>query len=202
MRQFSLNKNTLALSLGLLLAGTAAAPEAHALTLDWAGYFRADYNYVGNYVGESANGVDSDRNTSFSTVFMKLRPKVLVNDNVIVRSEWDIGDQVYGIFGRGIPRDQRSDVFGTDRAPFPIGARRIWLDVHTDFGTVQVGRAPFAWGLGAIFNAGDNASDRYQTTMDTVRLVSKFGYLSVMPFYAKAGLGRSIGGARTPTTPT
>ncbi|RZA08606.1 MAG: hypothetical protein EOP11_04345 [Proteobacteria bacterium] len=203
MRQFSLNKNSLALSLGCLIAGAVVAPEAKALTLDWSGYFRADYNYVGNYVAETGGtpAVTSDRNTSFSTVFMKLRPKVLVNDNVIVRSEWDIGDQVYGLFGRGIPRDQRSDVFGTDRAPFPIGARRLWLDVHTDFGTVQVGRAPFAWGLGAIFNAGDNPSDRYQTTMDTVRLVSKFGYLSVMPFYAKAALGRSIGGARSPVGP-
>jgi hypothetical protein len=198
MRLLSLNKNSLALA---LVAGALVSPKAEALTLDWSGYFRADYNYVGNYVGESTTvggTVTSERNTSFSTVFMKLRPRVLVNDNVIVRSEWDIGDQVYGLFGRGVMRDERSDVLGTDKAPFPIGARRLWLDVHTDFGTVQVGRAPFHWGLGAIFNAGDNPSDRYQSTMDTIRLVSKFGYLSVMPLYAKNALGRSIGGARNP----
>lgn len=196
MRFFSLNKKYL-----LSVAGLAAlgfSPRAEALTLDWGGYFRADYNYVGNYVGDSTAGVNTDRNTSYSTVFMKLRPRVLVNDNVIVRSEWDIGDQVYGVFGRGITREERSDVLGTDKAPFPIGARRIWLDVHTDFGTVQVGRAPFHWGLGAIFNAGDNPSDRFQSTMDTIRLVSKFGYLSVMPLYAKNALGRSLGGARNP----
>jgi hypothetical protein len=194
MRLFSLNKNSL-FPLAALAAGLASSP-AHALTLDWGGYFRADYNYVGNFVGEASTAggstVSSERNANFSTVFMKLRPRVLVNDNVIVRSEWDIGDQVYGLFGRGVMRDERSDVLGTDKAPFPIGARRIWLDVHTDFGTVQVGRAPFHWGLGAIFNAGDNPMDRYQSTMDTIRLVSKFGYLSVMPLYAKNALGRSV----------
>ncbi|PMY12524.1 hypothetical protein C1X42_32810, partial [Pseudomonas sp. FW305-BF8] len=66
-----------------------------------------------------------------------------------------------------------------------ITAARLWLDTHTDFGTLQVGRAPMHWGLGAILNSGDGVYDRFQSTADTIRLVSKFGYFTFMPFYAK-----------------
>jgi hypothetical protein len=181
---------TLAASVGLLTS--AFAPSAQALTLDWAGYFRADHNLVNGIQGESA------KTANFSSMFMKLKPRVLVNDNVIVHSEWDVGDQVAGFFGRGIPRYDRNNALSTDKAGFDITARRLWLDVHTDFGTVQVGRAPFSWGLGAVFNAGDGPHDRFQSTMDTVRVVSKFGYLSLMPIFAKNAMGRSLGGARNP----
>lgn len=186
-----LNKKTLALG-ALGFVASLAAPSAQALTLDWSGYFRADHNHVRNYQ------LESDRKTTFSSVFLKLKPRVLVNDNVIIHSEWNVGDQVAGFFGRGIPREDRNNPLSNDKEPFPISAERIWLDVHTDFGTVQVGRAPFHWGLGAIFNSGDDPFDRFQSTSDTIRLVSKFGYLSLMPIYAKNAMGRSLGGARNP----
>jgi len=68
--------------------------------------------------------------------------------------------------------------------------------VHSDFGTVQVGRAPMHWGLGVVFNSADGPFDRYQSTSDTIRLVSKFGYLSVMPLFAKNAIGQNLAGAR------
>lgn len=168
--------------------------NAHALTVDWSGYFRADNNHVRNYV------LEGNKATTFSSVYFKLKPKVLVNDNVIIKSEWNIGDPVYGFLGRSTPSEDRNNPFSSGRGSFPISAARIWMDVHTDFGTLQAGRAPFHWGLGAIFNSGDAPFDRFQSTSDTIRLVSKFGYLSLMPIYAKNSMGRSLGGARNPST--
>jgi hypothetical protein len=121
-----------------------------------------------------------------------------VNDNIIVHSEWNVGDPIYGFFGRGVPQDDRNNPFSTGKDAMSISAARLWLDVHSDFGTVQVGRAPMAWGLGVVFNAGDNPFDRYQSTSDTIRLISKFGYLSLMPLYAKNAMGSSLAGARDP----
>jgi hypothetical protein len=178
----------------LLLIAIALPTNANALTVDWSGYFRADNNHVRNFTFEGK------KSTTFSSVFFKLKPKVLVNDNVIIKSEWNIGDPIYGFFGRSIPREDRNNPLSTGKDSFPISAARIWMDVHTDFGTLQVGRAPFHWGLGAIFNSGDHAFDRFQSTSDTIRLVSKFGYLSLMPIYAKNSMGRSLGGARNPST--
>ncbi len=190
-----------------------ACADAHALTLDWAGYFRASHDFIHNYqlnkgapiaAGATNTGEyfpsEGDNNATFSTFFMKLKPRVLVNDNIIVRSEWNLGDPVHGFFGRNTPQDDRSLAFGTGKDGLSLSVARLWLDVHTDFGTLQVGRAPMQWGLGVIFNAGDGPFDRYQSTSDTIRLVSKFGYLSLMPLFAKNSMGRNLSGARNPIT--
>lgn len=199
-----------------LVAGLAiTTTEAHALALDWSGYFRATHEFVHDYMmnkaqpgyansgagGEYIPG-EGDPNATFSTMFMKLKPKVLVNDNIIVHSEWDLGDARNGFFGRNIPTYDRNNQFSTSKGNLELSVARLWLDVHSDFGTIQVGRAPMHWGLGVIFNAGDNPFDRYQSTSDTIRLISKFGYISLMPLYAKNAMGKSLTGARNPITNT
>lgn len=216
MNRRAINKFTVLSALSLF----AICDQASALTVDWSGYFRADHNFVQNYQmdkgapgysgppsptdsdagrdGEYIRGQGSKRAT-WSTVFMKLKPKVLVNDNIIVRSEWNIGDPLTGMFGRNIPTVDRSNTFSTGKDPMSISVARLWLDTHTDFGTLQIGRAPMHWGLGVIFNSGDSPFDRFQSTSDTIRLISKFGYLSLMPLYAKNSMGRSLGGASNPT---
>ena len=211
MNRFWINKSILVLALSpFILSGTGA----NALTVDWSGHFRADHNFIHDYqMNMAAPGSSYDPNaggeyirgegkktTTYSTVFMKLKPKVLVNDNVIIRSEWNVGDPVSGIFGRSIPSEDRNNALSTGKGSLPLTVARLWLDTHTDFGTLQVGRAPMHWGLGIIFNAGDKVTDHYQSTSDTIRLVSKFGYFSLMPLYAKNATGQNIAGARNPIT--
>ncbi len=213
-RGSSMNRRVLnKFSLGLALLAFTASFEAKALTLDWAGYFRADHTFFHNYQldlsapGYSNSGHGGEyipgqgqKSATFSSFFMRLKPRVLVNDNVIVRSEWNVGDPIAGFFGRGIPRHDRNNSFSTGKDDLTLSVSRLWLDVHTDFGTLQVGRAPMHWGLGVIFNSGDGTFDRYQSTSDTIRLISKFGYLSLMPLYAKNSMGSNLAGARNPLT--
>lgn len=202
------------LSLPLVVASAVlAAPAAHALTLDWSGFFRASNENIFDYQmnkaepgysnmggqGEDIPG-NGNKNASFSTMFMRLKPKILVNDNVIIHSEWNVGDPVYGMFGRNVPQEDRNNPLSTGKGSMAITASRLWLDVHSDFGTIEVGRAPMHWGLGVVFNSGDNPFDRYQSSSDTIRLVSKFGYLSLMPLYAKNAMGQSPSGALNPLT--
>lgn len=204
-----LNKNFIVILSAFLLC----ANTANALTMDWSGYFRADHNMVHDYQldksspgysnsGDSGEYIKGEgkKSTTFSSVFMKLKPRVLVNDNVIVRSEWNVGDPVSGFFGRSTPYQDRHNPFSTEKDPLSLSVARLWLDVHTDFGTLQVGRAPMEWGLGVLFNAGDRPFDRYQSTSDTIRLNSKFGNLSLITMYAKNSMGRSLAGAHNPLT--
>ncbi|MGZ3654833.1 MAG: hypothetical protein ACXVB9_20235 [Bdellovibrionota bacterium] len=195
------------------LFSLAAFPalDAEALTLDWSGYFRATHDLVYDYQmnkaepgysnmggqGEDIPG-QGTHNATYTTMFLKLKPRVLVNDNIIVNSEWNVGDPVSGFFGRNIPDADRNNFLSTGKDAMSISASRLWLDVHSDFGTVQVGRAPMAWGLGIVFNAGDGPFDRFQSTSDTIRLLSKFGYLSLMPLYSKVAMGSSLSGTRDP----
>jgi hypothetical protein len=207
MTRFQLNK----LCITAVIFACTLPSKASALTVDWSGYFRADHNFVHNYqMDKSAPGYSNSgaggeyiagqgsKSTTFSSVFMKLKPKVLVNDNVIIRSEWNVGDPVAGFFGRNIPREDRNNPLSTSKDGMSISIARLWLDTHTDFGTLQVGRAPMNWGLGIIFNSGDGPFDRYQSTSDTIRLISKFGYLSLMPIYAKNAMGRNLAGSSDP----
>ena len=196
----------------LLLCVIFISPTAHALDLDWKGYFRADNNYIRNYQfnssafadeasaegGETISGEET-KSATFTTFFAKVKPTILVNDNVIIRSEWNIGDPIFGFLGRNVDVDQRNNALTTRRGELSIEAARLWLDVHTDFGLIQIGRAPYHWGLGVIFNAGDGPYDRFQSTSDTIRFVSKFGYLSIMPIYAKVAVGKNLAGAQDTT---
>jgi hypothetical protein len=195
--------------LGVLLTGQSAI----ALELDWSGQFRAEYNYINNYSADNTSAADSydpirgaaggyyipaggSSDASFQTVFLKLRPKVVVNDNIYIKSELWLGDPVYGIFGNAVPgtTDQLQFYSNQSRGSF-VSAQRLWGEFLSDIGTVQVGRAPLNWGLGVVWHNGDGLWDRYHSTGDTIRLVSKFGAFSVSPSFVLYSAGNNIGGA-------
>ena len=136
------------------------------------------------------------QSANFQTLFMRVNPKVIVNDNVSIKSEWWIGDPVFGIFGNGTPasREQRQWLSSFTRGA-PISAQRFWGEVSTDIGMVQVGRAPLDWGLGLVYSAGNGMWDRYPSTGDLVRMVTRFGAFSFIPTAVHYSAGNTIGGA-------
>jgi hypothetical protein len=198
---------------GLSAIIATATPSAQALELDWSGQFRAEYHYLHNYTLDSSDagsnfdtaraaaggyyvpsGGSSD--ATFETLFLRVRPKIVVNDNIYIKSEWWLGDPVYGLFGNGVPytTDQRQFYSNQSRGS-TISAQRYWAEFLTDFGTIQVGRAPLNWGLGVVWNSGDGLWDRYESTGDTIRLVAKFGAFSVIPSFISYSTGNAVGGS-------
>lgn len=183
---------------------------AHALDLDWSGQFRAEAHWVTDYQMENSTGRDVGRyqkggyyipgggsdEAHFQTLFMKLKPKVIVNDNIYLKSEWWVGDPVYGLFGNATPypADQRQ-YYSTQTRGSTIQASRFWGELMSDVGTFQVGRAPMHYGLGIVWNSGDQVWDRYQSTGDMIRLVGKFGSFSFVPSVIKYSMGNNIGGS-------
>jgi hypothetical protein len=51
------------------------------------------------------------------------------------------------------------------------------------------------WGLGVVWNSGDGVFDRYQSTGDVIRMISKFGSFSFSPALVKYSMGNTVGGA-------
>lgn len=188
----------------------------HALDLNWKGVFRTEINSVFNYTLDAGNVTTNATQLAangyyipgggqtaahFQNLFMRLDPSVIVNDNIYIRSQWWLGNPVFGMFGAGLPYpiDQRQ-FYSTQSRGAELTAHRFWVDLLSDFGTVQVGRAPLNWGLGVVWNSGDGLWDKYQSTGDMVRLASKFGSFSFTPAIVKYSMGNSIGGAcLTPT---
>lgn len=186
------------------------ASSARALDLDWSGQFRTESHWIYNYSMDSGNtALDAtraaaggyyipaggDRDSFFQTAFLRLRPTVIVNDNIYIKSEWWVGDPIYGIFGNGAPTtsDQRQYYSTQSRGSF-LTAQRFWGEFLSDIGTVQVGRVPLHWGLGLFWNSGEGIWDRYMSTGDAIRLISKFGAFTLIPSIVKYTEGNSIGG--------
>lgn len=192
-----------------------ASLPASALDLDWSGQFRAEAHWINNYTLSGSNILSDARNGAggyyipgggdssahFQPLFLRLRPKVIVNDNVYIKSEWWLGDPIYGMFGNAVPypADQRQYYSSQSRGS-AITAQRFWGEFLSDIGTIQVGRAPLHWGLGIVWDNGDDIWDRYQSTGDVIRLVSKFGAFSFTPAIIKYSLGNSIGGSCNAST--
>lgn len=214
----------LGFGLGLVSAWCAWAigmvPTAQALDLDWSGQFRAEAHYIFNYTMDTANlTLDTtrrnaegyyipsggERDAAFQSLFMRLRPSLIVNDNISVKSEWWVGDPIYGFFGGSAPYgvDQRQYYSNQVRSSI-IAAQRFWAEIVSNYGTLIVGRAPLQWGLGVVWNNGNQMWDRYLSTGDALRVVSKFGAFTLMPSVVKYSQGNSIGGGcndPTGTTP-
>lgn len=219
------------LPLILLASPFATSQPASALQIDWAGEFRSEYNFVRNYSlesGEAGQINDATRasaggyyiphggsnNASFQNLFLRLKPRVTVNDNLYIYSEWWAGDPVFGIFGNAVPYniDQRQWYSNQSRGSV-ISAQRFWAEIDSDVGVFEIGRAPLDWGLGLIWNRGDGIWgkrtaakgerttaygrpwDRYESTGDQIRLVSKFGSFSFSPAFIQYSSGNNIGGA-------
>ena len=183
-----------------------------ALELDWSGQFRTGTHWIRNYALDSDAGRVRDTtkesaggyyipgggasNASFQTLFMRLRPTVVVNDNIYVKSDWWLGDPVFGFFGNAAPYtpDQRQFYSSQSRSSI-ISAQRFWGEFLSDVGTVQVGRVPLHWGLGLTWNSGEGVWDRYASTGDAIRLLSKFGSFSFSASIIKYSMGNTIAGA-------
>ncbi|OFZ80314.1 MAG: hypothetical protein A2583_03335 [Bdellovibrionales bacterium RIFOXYD1_FULL_53_11] len=194
------------------MAVIAAGHTAQALELDWGGAFRAEGHYIRNYALDSDSGYTRDAvrenaggyyipgggsaNANFQNLFLKLKPKLIVNDNIYIKSEWWLGDPVFGFFGSAAPYsfDQRQFYSSQSRGS-TISAQRFWADFVSDVGTVRIGRAPLHWGLGLVWNNGDGVWDRYASTGDTVALLTKFGSFSFMPSFTKYSMGNNISGS-------
>lgn len=205
------------LGAALVVASLGLSHPAQALDLDWSGQFRAEADWIHNYNLDSSNAAtDATREAGkgyyipgggtstaqFQTLFMRLKPKLIVNDNIYIKSEWWVGDPIYGLFGSGAPQtgDQRQYYSNQNRGS-AISAQRFWAEILTDVGTVQVGRAPLNWGLGVVWNNGDGLWDRYESTGDIIRLISKFGAFTFSPGIVKYSMGNTVGGACAVTGP-
>jgi len=201
-------KISVRVSMCFFMAALAFQPfTAQAMDLDWSGQFRTEAVMINDYapdtnVATGQGGYEvlqaSSKNARFQTLFLRLRPKLIVNDNVAIKSEWWLGNPITGFYGVDYPGSTRADqryYNSTFNGGSTISAQRFWAEFLTDLGTFQVGRAPQHWGLGLIHNSGDGLFDRYQSTGDTFKLISKFGNFALIPAHTKYMLGDAAGGS-------
>jgi hypothetical protein len=191
-------------SFAVFAVATGIPAVTHALDLDWTGDFRAENHWISNYRMNASNAQSggysipgTDGKAQFQTLFFRLRPRAIVNDNVYLRSELWFGNPATGFFGDAAPGADQAGYNSTFSGGGAVTAQRFWAEVQTDVGNVHVGRAPLNWGLGLVWNAGDGLYDHFQSTGDMIRMVSKFGAFSLSPAAVKYTAGNSVSGGGT-----
>lgn len=193
----------------LILAFVLEAQNAWSLDLDWHGQFVTESNW---FFGTSNSGFGTNTGVdqgylipnngghpvTYQTLFFKLQPTVLVNDNVMLHSDIWFGSPSNGVFGDTPSTSAATNQFLSSQAgQATISANTFYADVLTDLGTVTVGRAPLNWGLGVVWNNTNDPFSRFPSTGDTIRWTTKFGAFSFTPALTRYRVGSDYGGVAT-----
>lgn len=177
--------------------------------MDWHGAFGVDTTVI-----ESYRRVDQNTSTtgnlgtqevplapgnhataSWQSYLFKLSPTVIVNDAASFKAEINNG---YGRGGRlGDSPDKRKDTtetFGNAlyhyNNSFPgadnkLALSKFYMELYSDTATYLIGRHEVNWGLGAVFNDGDQTWDRHSSTRDGITMKVKVGNFYFEPYWAK-----------------
>ncbi len=162
--------------------------------LDLSGYFRTRFNYIrnghlGTYVPSLGYGTSNikpnaglseneDQNNYSFNMRLKLDPTINVSESIRVKSSINAFDNV--ILGSSPSSASLIDI------------KRLWGEINTPVGELRFGRLPFHWGLGILYNSGDNINSNYGDQVDGFLFSTR-----IFDHYLTPGYFISSGGAST-----
>lgn len=185
-----------------LLISTLSINSAFALPIDWTGVFGVDTHLLNNVCRTSddvpaptnprtgTQGISGDCDASFQTYVFKLNPQIIVNDGVTLKGELSSG-YIRGGFA-GDESSNNQDASGNNAYFFTSPAQRsalnvnqMYMELYADTALVKLGRFSKHYGLGIVFDAGNDAWDRFFTMYDGIEAEMKIGNFSLVPYWAK-----------------
>ena len=188
------------ISLATLVAGSALA-----LPIDWHGEIQFDTNSISDFRRiESTtdnSGADGSQelslangnqaNASFQSYIFRLRPEIIINDSTTVVAEITTGSANGGTFGDSTTKrdgDPRLSsglyTFDTVRSN-NLNLTQAYATFYADTATYKVGRQTFDWGLGAIYDNGEEQFSRHSTIRDGLTADFKIGNFNIDLYYSK-----------------
>jgi hypothetical protein len=170
------------------------SPDAQALDFDWKGQFRAETNSIFGYsnspatspssfVGGYSVPLNGDTPANFQNLFLSLKPRILVNDNVSIHGDLWFNAPDTGLFGSNEP--SRPTYSSSQTGTAALSARAFFTEIATDFGTVRLGRMPLQYGLGLVWNSEPGKRSRLPSYGDAMTLTTKFGAFKFSPIFVK-----------------
>ena len=169
------------------------SPDAQALDFDWQGQFRAETNTIFGYSNAPATPpaattgysvpLNGDTPANFQNLFLSLKPRILVNDNVSIHGDLWFNAPDTGLFGSNAPTNPSFSNTTTGNAL--LSARAFFTEVATDFGTFRIGRMPLQYGLGLVWNSDSGRRSRLPSFGDAMTLVTKLGAFKFSPIFVK-----------------
>tara|TARA_R110000868_G_scaffold100128_5_gene275407 strand:+ start:2053 stop:3510 length:1458 start_codon:yes stop_codon:yes gene_type:complete len=183
--------------------------SAMALPIDWQGVFGVDSTLIDNYRRIKQTTDSSSTNTgsqevgyaagnqasaSFQSYIFRLQPTLIVNDAASIKGELSTNYARGGRFGDDSTRtaSARDSSFGstlythnTSSGSESVIVNQLYAELYSDAATWLIGRHSFSWGLGAVYDDGQDAWDRFATARDGVTAKIKVGNFQFTPYWAK-----------------
>jgi uncharacterized protein (TIGR04551 family) len=140
-----------------------------------------------------------------SDLRLRVDPTINVSEDIRIRGRFDLLDNLvlgstpaymtgtaaanptypYGIF----PGAQNSPLLGVNSQFGPFAIKRLWAEVAFPYGEFRFGRVPFHWGLGILFNAGDNITQDYGNNVDGVFFTTRLAGHELTPGFTVSSTG-------------
>lgn len=191
-------------SILLLTALFAATPSAFAMSIDWAGLYRIEWNQI----NKPSLG-SPDMTKAYGLHSLQLSPKIVASDGVNIAAKFNVlgsqdpsysHEQFGELWGAGItPSTNPVDNNVSARTKEPVGltVNQLYLNVNQEYGTLVAGRAPLDFGLGLTYSAGNGPWDHWATVYDMVGYKFIVGNLSFMPIISRQsqddyGVGNTV----------
>lgn len=177
--------------------------SAFALPIDWTGVFGVDSHMLTNTCRTSdadtknptaPNGTQAlaqgDCDATFQTYTLRLNPSIIVNDGVTLNGELSTGHFRGNFLGSDSANNQDSSgnnsyFFTTPAQRSSINVNQMYMEIYADTALVKIGRMSRHFGMGMIFDNGNDAWDRFFTMYDGIQAEMKVGNFSFIPHYAK-----------------
>ncbi len=176
-----------------------------ALPIDWTGTFGVDTHLLNNFrrtndritknaaTKTGTQGIASgDNGANFQTYVFKLNPQMIVNDGVTLKGELSTGSIRGGYAGDNSANNSDPSNTGNNSYFFTSPAQRsglninqMYMELYADTALVKLGRMSKHYGLGAIYDGGNEAWDRFFTMYDGAEAEMKIGNFSLIPSWSK-----------------
>ncbi len=191
---------------------TLSINSAMALPIDWTGTFGVDTTMISNMrrtndtitdaekplpndpAGSTRNGTQGirsgDNGATFQTYVFKLNPQIIVNDGVTLKGELSSGYLRGGFAGDN--STTTADGSGNNTYFYTSSAQRsalnvnqMYMELYADTALVKIGRMSKHYGLGVVWDNGNDSWDRFFTMYDGIEAQMTIGNFSLTPYYAK-----------------
>ncbi len=204
---------------GSVLLWSVYHNRAFCAPIVWHGDFGVDttrinsYRYTSNEVAPPTpnsselgsqlipGGDGNAENAAWQSYLFKMQPTIVINDTATLHGEISSGYGRGGFLGDDSTKQGVSDSLGyesfgnalyyhntTDGTPITIN--QLYMNLFTqDVGTFTFGRIPLNWGLGAVYNNGDELWDRHFSSGDGLKIQFKLGNFYFTPYWTKLSNG-------------
>jgi uncharacterized protein (TIGR04551 family) len=130
-----------------------------------------------------------NKSQAHANLRLRLNPELHISDNLRIMTQIDALDNLvmgstpdsyYAAAASTNPnarsvlesQSQGAPTAGINSTRNSIEVKRAWAEYLTPVGQLRFGRMPFHWGMGMLYNAGDQVDQDFQTNMDRIMFVS------------------------------